>query len=487
MKRLIEKIISLRLKRFYKMELTKLSIKEAHEKLVKKEITVCELVDAYLKNINEKNDSINAYLTIFDDLDEQISVAQEKIDSGNSDLLTGIPIAVKDVIQLKGKRATGGSKILENYVSPYDATVISKLRAFSPVFLGKTNTDEFAQGGSTEFSAYGVTKNPHDEERVAGGSSGGSAAAVSAEMALVALGSDTGGSIREPAGFCGIVGLKPTYGAVSRHGLMAMASSFDCIGPMTKNTEDAEIVFNAIKGKDEFDSTTIEGENSSDVKTIGVPVNFLKEGIDPDVLDNFNNQIEKLKTLGYEIKEIDIPTLEYALSVYYVLVPAEVSSNMARFDGVKYGSKIDGDNLLETYLNTRGELLGTEVKRRIMLGTYILSAGYSDQFYNKAWQVRTKIKEDVNKVFEDVDLIALPVAPTPAFKIGENEDDLLKNYLIDIFTVVANVTGMPGIALKGGFVEREGKSVPTGFQLFAPHLFENRLFEVGKKFETIES
>jgi len=468
------------------MELTKLSIKELHEKLMKKEITVRELTDVYIKNAKEKNDSINAFITIFDDIDEQVKEAQEKIDSGEAHLLTGIPIAIKDVIQMKDRRTTGGSKILEKYVSPYDATVIQKLRALSPVFIGKTNTDEFAQGGSTEYSAYGVTKNPHDLERVAGGSSGGSAAAVASEMAVVALGSDTGGSIRLPASFCGVTGLKPTYGSVSRHGLLAMASSFDVIGSFSKNTEDSEILFNAIKGKDELDSTTVEGENDKETKIIGVPRSFLKEGVDPDVLEKFEESLKKLESEGYTIKDIEIPSMKYSLAVYYVLVPAEVSSNMSRYDGIKYGESVEGEDLIDGYFKTRGKFLGSEVKRRIMLGTYVLSAGYADQFYRKAWHVRSLIKNDIKKVFEDVDVIALPVSPKPAFKIGEKSDDPLAMYLIDIFTVAANVAGIPAMSIQNGTVNRDGKDLPNGFQIMAPHLHEDRLFELGKKFETIK-
>ncbi|MFT5179677.1 MAG: aspartyl-tRNA(Asn)/glutamyl-tRNA(Gln) amidotransferase subunit A [Candidatus Paceibacteria bacterium] len=466
------------------MDLTTLSIKEAHEKLVNKEITVSDLVNAYTKNITEKNDELNVYLTVFDDLDDQIKTAQDKIDSGNSHLLTGIPLGIKDVIQIEGKRATGGSKILESYISTFSATVIQKLNEVSPVFLGKTNTDEFAQGGSTENSAYGVTKNPHDINRVAGGSSGGSAAAVGSKMALSALGSDTGGSIRLPASFCGVVGLKPTYGSVSRHGLMAMTSSLDVIGPMTKTVEDAKIIFETIKGKDEMDSTTVEGEVSKETKVIGIPRKLISEGVDPDVLSNFEASIEKLKSEGYEVKDVDIPDMEYSLAVYYVLVPAEISSNMSRYDGVRFGEKEDGKDLIDDYFKTRGKFLGEEVRRRIMMGTYVLSSGYTDQYYNKAWQVRNLITENIKKAFEDVDVIALPTSPVPAFKIGEKSDPL-SMYLVDIFTVTANIAGIPAISIPDGTVDRDGNNLPTGFQLYAPHFGENRLFDIGEKFERI--
>lgn len=467
------------------MDLSNLTIKQAHEDLKSGKYTVKELVDAYKKNIDEKNKDINSYLTVFDDLDEQAERAQKMFDEGKADLLTGIPFSIKDIICVKGKRATGGSKVLENYIATYSATVVEKLVNKGAVILGKGNTDEFAQGTTTENSAYGVTKNPHDLTRVAGGSSGGPTAAVAADMALAGIGTDTGGSIRLPASYCGVVGLKLTYGAASRHGLMAMASSFDTPGPLTKTVEDAEIIFDTIKGIDPLDSTTIEGEHSGDVKTIGVPVDFLKEGIDEDVIDNFNQSIEKLKKEGYKIKEISIPNIEQALAVYYVLVPAEVSSNMARYDGVRYGSKVEGEDLIADYFKTRGHLLGSEVKRRIMVGTYALSAGYADQYYNKAWQVRNVIKENFKKVFEEVDVIAMPVGVSPAVKIGEFTSDPLALYLLDIFTVIANVVGSPAISIPSGTVNREGKELPVGLQLLAPHLHEKRLFELGKKFETI--
>ena len=464
------------------MNLKDLTIKKAHEMLTKGEIKVIDIVDAYLKNIEENNKNLNIYLEIFDDIKEQTEEAQKKIDAGEGTILTGIPIAVKDNILIKGRRVSGASKILENYVAPYSATIIEKLSEHKPVYLGRTNMDEFAMGGSTENSAYGVTKNPHDDTRIPGGSSGGSAAAVAADMALVTLGSDTGGSIRQPASFCGVVGLKPTYGTVSRYGLMPMASSFNIIGPMSKNVEDTEIIFDEIRGVDPLDSITVDITDDSDVKTVGVPRSFLKEGVDEDVLKNFEDSLEKLESKGYTIKDIDLPHIDKSLATYYVLVPAEVSSDMARFDGIKFGSKVEGKDLSEDYLKTRGTLFGPEVKRRVMLGTYILSAGYSDQYYNKAQKVRNVIRKDFEKAFEGVDIIALPTAPMPAFKIGERSDPL-QMYLSDIFTVTANLTGGPAISIPSGTVEREGKDLPVGFQLLAPHLHEKRLFEVGKKFE----
>lgn len=468
------------------IDLKNLTIKKAHESLKKGDFTVRELVSAYKKNIDEKNPDLNVYLEVFSDLDEQADSAQKKFSDGTADLLTGIPIAIKDNILIKGRVASGASKILENYKATYSATVIEKLQKSGAVFLGRTNMDEFAMGASTENSAYGVTKNPHDTSRVPGGSSGGSTVAVAADMTLVSLGSDTGGSIRQPASFCGVVGLKPTYGSVSRYGLMPMASSFNIIGPMAKNMEDIIIVFDAIRGVDPMDSITIEGENDSEVKTIGIPRDFLKTGIEEDILESFNNSVKKLEEAGYKIKDISIPQIEYALAVYYVLVPAEVSSDTARFDGVKFGPRISGDDLMDDYFKTRGQLFGQEVKRRIMLGTYVLSAGYADEYYNKAWQVRNVIKENFKKVFEEVDIIAMPVSPFPAFKIGEKANDPLQMYLADIFTVAANVTGIPAISIPSGTVDRDGKGLPVGLQLLAPHLHEKKLFEVGKKFETME-
>lgn len=467
------------------MELNKLSIREAHEQLISKKISAVQLAQAHLDAIATQDKTLNAYITVFEDVLAQAERAQQKIDAGEATLLTGIPLSIKDLLCMEGRRSTGGSKILEHYIPPYTATAITKLDVHTPVYLGKTNTDEFGQGASTENSAYGVTRNPHDTTRVAGGSSGGAAASVAAHMAVAGLASDTGGSIREPASFCGVVGLKPTYGAVSRYGLMPMASSFDTVGPITRCVDDAEIIFNAIKGKDVMDATSVEGAGEKTAKVIGVPRRFLAEGIDPDVLASFEDSLKKLEQAGYEIRDVEIPNIEYALAVYYILIPAEVSANMARFDGVKYGEQIAGVDLGDTYFKTRGALLGAEVKRRIMLGTYVLSAGYADQYYRKAWHVRNLIRASFVDVFKTVDCIAMPVAPVPAFTIGERMSDPLQMYLIDIFTVVANVVGIPAMSVPGAPVMRDGVSLPIGLQLLAPHLCEDRLFEVGKKFEKI--
>jgi len=472
------------------MDLSNLTIKKTRELLDSKKVSVKELVDYYLGRIEETSD-LNIFIETYSDLNDQIEKAQQKINDGEASDLTGIPIAIKDNILIKGKKTSAASKVLEDYVGTYDATVISKLKEHSPILLGRVNMDEFAMGGSTENSSYGVTKNPIDPERVPGGSSGGSAAGIAADLCVFALGSDTGGSIRQPASFCGVTGLKPTYGSVSRHGLMAMGSSLDVIGPITKNTEDAEIVFNIIKGQDPKDSTTINDKSSDEnkeVKKIGVPRDFLKEGVDKDILENFEKSLDKLKEQGYEIVDLEMPDLAYSLAVYYVIMPAEVSSNMARYDGVKYGKKVEGEDLIGDYFKTRGQLLGSEVRRRIILGTYVLSAGYSDEYYNKAWQVRNLIKQEFDKAFEKVDIVALPTSPTPAFKIGEKEDPV-SMYLADIFTVSANLAGVPAISIPGGTVSSENNSgekvdLPTGLQLIAPHSKEDKLFQVGKKNET---
>ncbi len=469
------------------MSIKDYSIETLNAKLISKELSVQEVVDAYLSQIKEQNPELNVFLKLHEEfIMGQVSAAQSRIEDGTATVLTGIPIAIKDNILIKGEETTAASKILEGYKATYDATVIEKLRSEGAILIPRANMDEFAMGASTEFSAYGVTKNPIDTTRVAGGSSGGSAAAVAAGMSAAALGSDTGGSIRQPASFCGVVGLKPTYGSVSRSGLMAMASSFDVIGPVTKNVRDAKIMFDAIRGTDPLDQTTVAGTVSSDVKRIGVPYHFLTSGIDEDTLAVFNANIERLKSLGYEIVDISLPSFEYALSVYYILVPAEVSSNMSRYDGVKFGAKVEGKDLTDDYFQTRGRLLGTEVKRRIMLGTYVLSAGYADEYYRKAWAARTLIKNEVKKVFEEVDVIAMPVAPSPAFKIGEMASDPLKMYLADVFTVSANVAGVPSISVPAGTVSRDGTDLPIGLQLLAPWHGEERLFKVGQDFETIE-
>ncbi len=469
-----------------------MTIAEARKKLDSGEITAVELAKGYLARIEKENPKLNAYLEVYDDVLEQAKAADKLIAAKKQGPMTGIPISVKDNILIKGKVASSASKMLEKYVASYDATVITKLKKQGAVFLGRTNMDEFAMGGSTENSAYGPTKNPHDVGRVPGGSSGGAAASVAADLAVAALGSDTGGSIRQPASFCGVVGLKPTYGAVSRSGVMAMASSLDQIGPIAKTVEDAETLFNAIAGRDPLDSTSIDRPASpkSDEKTdakkfvIGVPRDFIKEGVDADVLANFNASLEALKGAGAEIRDVSLPNLKYSLAVYYVLMPAEVSSNLARFDGVRYGLHKDAATGIEEYFATRREGFGAESRRRIMLGTYVLSTGYYDAYYSKANAVRELLIKDFEKVFASgVDFILTPTSPVPAFKIGEKSADPLSMYLADIFTVSANIVTLPAISVPSGTTERDGKKLPLGIQFTAPYAREDTLFAIGTLFE----
>jgi len=470
------------------IDLKTLTIIEARKKLDAREFSAVDLASAYLAEIKKKNVELNAYLEVYDDVLEQAKNADERIAKGESFPLLGIPLAIKDVILIKGRKVSAASKILENYVATYDATVIVKLKKQGAVFLGRTNTDEFAMGGSTENSAFGVTKNPHDTSRVAGGSSGGSVVAVAENLALGALGSDTGGSVREPASFCGIVGMKPTYGRVSRYGLIAMGSSLDCIGPIAKTVEDANIIYDAIYGHDVFDSTSITDTiypSLSFKKIIGVPWDLVNgKGVDEKVKENFKQSIKKLEEQGFKIKDISLKNIDLALAVYYIIMPAESSTNLSRFDGVRYGLHKDGKNLLDDYKLTKGFGFGKEVRRRILLGTYVLSAGYYDAYYGKALIARDALKKEFQKAFIDVDLIATPTAPFVAWKIGEKNDPL-SVYLADIFTVTANIVGVPAMSIPSGMIEVEGKKLPLGIQFMAPHGGEDLLFEVGKKFETI--
>jgi aspartyl-tRNA(Asn)/glutamyl-tRNA(Gln) amidotransferase subunit A len=471
------------------MDIKNLTIVQAHKLLTSKKVSVLELLEATLKEAENTRD-LNSYLELFSDVRTQAEVAQKMIDGGTATMLTGIPLAMKDNILIKGKVASASSKMLEHYVATYDAFVTKKLRDAGAIFVGRTNMDEFAMGGSTENSAFGPTKNPYDPSRVPGGSSGGSAAVLAAGSALGSLGSDTGGSIRQPAAFCGVVGLKPTYGTVSRSGLIAMASSLDQIGPFAKTVEDSKIIFDVIRGNDPMDSTSFPDSFTNNEikkpKVIGVPFDFVRsEGVDPRVLKNFEDSLEQLKTLGYEIRDISIPSLAHGLSVYYILMPAEVSSNLARLDGVRYGYHADGNNLLEDYMRSRGEGFGPEVRRRILLGTYVLSSGYYDAYYGRACAVREVLKQDYKKAFEGVDIIATPTTPTPAFKIGEKSSDPLAMYLADIFTVPINIAGVPAISVPCGFIEEEGKKLPLGIQFIAPDFGEESLFSVGKDFEAV--
>ncbi len=464
------------------------TLKQLHEELKSGNLTVEALVESCRKTINEKDGEIHALLGLYSDelINEEISHAKEMFAKGTATTLTGIPVVLKDNILVKGERATGGSKILENYIATYNATVVEKLREAGAILFGRANMDEFAMGGSTENSAYGVTKNPTDTSRVAGGSSGGSAAVVAYGGVPVALGSDTGGSIREPASFCGIVGLKTTYGRVSRYGVMALGSSLDQIGPFGKSVSDAEEVYKVIAGYDKNDSTSLgQTTNNTEAmrKIIGVPRAFIeRDGVDKEVLKNFNESIEKLKNSGYEIRDINIENLEKSLAVYYIIVPAEVSSNLARYDGIRYGLSHPGETSIQSYFESRTAGFGPEVRRRILIGTYVLSSGYYDSYYNKALLLQGMLKKEFARVFKDVDIIATPTSPIPAFKIGEKSQDPLAMYLADIFTVPVNIVGVPAISIPSG--KTEG-GLPLGIHFIAPHMREDMLFTIGYDFEKL--
>lgn len=450
--------------------------------------TPTDLMKDVFAVIDAKDKDIKAYLETYKAeaiLEAEKATAEFAKVGDKAPSLLGIPVAIKNNILVAGKKATASSKILENYVASYDATIIKKLKAAGAILVGSTNLDEFAMGNSTENSAFGPTKNPHDLSRVPGGSSGGSAAAVAMGSVPVAIGTDTGGSVRQPASFCGLVGFKPTYGAVSRYGLIAMGSSFDQAGPVTNTVADAETIHNIMSGLDNMDATTLAPDTYAEVPlkdkyTFGVPRSFLSSGIDPDVLEAFEKQIEALKSAGHTIIDIDLPLFEKGLGAYYISIPAEVSSNLARFDGIRYGLSAEGKDLLDVYENSRAAGFGAEVKRRILLGTYVLSSGYYDAFYGKAELVRQKMRVELNEVFGSVDAIMLPTAPTPAFKIGEISDPVA-SYAQDIFTVPVNLTGVPAISIPMGTVEREGVDLPVGVQYIGPHGGDNRLFDIGKR------
>ena len=469
------------------IDLKSLTIKKAHDSLVKKEFSAVELLNAYRENIEKRNAKLNAYLEVFDDALGQAKKIDEKIARGETiSELAGIPIAVKDNILYKDHHASAASKILSGYMAVYDSTVTQKLKKEHAIFVGRTNMDEFGHGVG-ENSAFGQTLNPLDESRNPGGSSSGSAAAVVSDMALVGIGTDTGGSLRLPAHCTGLVGLKPTYGAVSRYGIIAMGSSFDQVGPIGKTVGDAEIIFNAIKGLDAKDSTTREYEKVS-MKTgkqkmrIGIPRAFVDKGVDADVVERFAEAEQKLKALGHEIVDIDLPNIGNALAVYYILIPAEISTNLARFDGMRFGLHKDGTNGIDEYLKSRGAGFGPEARRRIMVGTYVLSHGYYDAYYNKATAVREVIKQEFKKVFKDVDAFITPTGVSPALKIGANAGDPLAEYLLDIFTCTANVAQVCAISIPMGTVKREDKDLPVGLQITAPHFAEDTLFTLGKQF-----
>lgn len=470
--------------------LPSLTIHAAHEKLARKEITSVGLTQAIYDRIDQVDARLHAYLHL-----ARVSALAQAEDAdarrakGEDTSLLGIPLAIKDVICVKDMPATAGSKILQGFVPPYSATVVDRLRALGAVILGKTNTDEFAMGSSTENSAYGVTHNPWNLDRVPGGSSGGSAAAVAADLCLGAFGSDTGGSVRQPASLCGVVGIKPSYGRVSRYGLIAFASSLDQIGPFAKDVMDAALLLGVIAGHDPLDSTSMPNPvpdysahfrlDLTGVK-VGVPKEYFIDGLQAEVEKSVRTAIDVLRSLGAEMREVSLPHTDYGLPVYYLLAPAEASANLARFDGVRYGLRIDRGEVWETYKATRGQGFGPEVKRRIMLGTYALSTGYYDAYYLKAQKIRTLIKADFDQAFKQVDVIACPTTPTTAFKIGEKVDDPLQMYLSDAFTLNQNLAGICGISLPCGF---DQQGLPIGLQINGPAFGEEKMLQVAYAYE----
>ena len=474
------------------MKLHELTIQKAHKLLKQKEISSQELTRAVLDRIDAVEENVGAYITVAAETAMvQAEIADKAISEGNILPLTGIPIAVKDIICTKGLRTTCGSRILENFVPPYDATVVKKLKKQGAVLVGKSNMDEFAMGSSTEHSGFKPTHNPWDLMRIPGGSSGGSAAAIAADMCIGSLGSDTGGSIRQPASHCGVVGMKPTYGRVSRFGLVAFASSLDQVGPVTKDVGDCAVLLNVICGYDPADSTSVP-EDVPDYTSfladglkgivVGIPLEYsTAKGLDPDVSNAVKSAVDKIEDLGAECVEVSLPHTEYVVAAYYVIAPSEASSNLARYDGVKYGYRDkDKKDLMDMYKSTRSRGFGPEVQRRIILGTYSLSAGYYDAYYGKASQIRTLIMNDFKKAFETCDVILAPVAPTPAFLIGEMVDDPLTMYLSDIFTLSANLAGIPSMSVPCGF---SSEGLPIGLQIMGKHFSEGALIKTAYNFE----
>ncbi|MFT5110111.1 MAG: aspartyl-tRNA(Asn)/glutamyl-tRNA(Gln) amidotransferase subunit A [Verrucomicrobiales bacterium] len=466
-----------------------LTLKEAQTKLRAGELSPRELVQGVIDAAAARDGEIGGYLSI------DSAAALAAADSADVNLpLGGIPIAIKDAIVVEGEPCSSASKILAGkYVSPYDATVIRKLREAGAIPLGRANMDEFAMGSSTENSGIQKTHNPWDTSRIPGGSSGGSAAVVAADEAIVALGSDTGGSIRQPAALCGCVGLKPTYGRVSRYGLIAFASSLDQIGPIAKSSEDAAKILNVIAGADIQDSTALDADVpdftanlNEGIKgmRIGLPKEYFIDGIDPDVRERIDAAIKELESQGAEIQEISLPHTEYAIATYYIIATAEASANLARFDGVRYGHRTENaDNLIDQYRKSREEGFGDEVKRRIILGTYVLSSGYHDQYYNRAQKVRTLIRKDFTDAFENVDAIVCPTTPSPAFKLGEMADDPLQMYLADIFTIAANLAGLCGLSTPCGTVTRDGRELPVGLQILGKPMDEAGILRLSHNYE----
>ena len=474
------------------MEITELTVHELQEKLEKKELSVTEITKAYINKINENEKDVNAFITLLtSEAEEEAKNMEQKIESGQAPSnLAGIPIGIKDNICTKGVKTTCASKMLENFVSPYNATVVEKLKEAGLINLGKLNMDEFAMGASTEYSALAKTRNPWNLETVPGGSSGGSAAAVAANMVPWALGSDTGGSIRQPAAFCGVVGLKPTYGLVSRYGLVAFASSLDQIGPITKDVKDSAILLNLLVGHDSKDSTSVDMPKVDYVKSlkndvkglkIGVPKEFFGEGINSEVKASLEKAISKYKELGAEVEEFSLDIAKYSLAAYYIIACAEASSNLGRFDGIRYGYRTKNyTNLEELFVNSRSEGFGEEVKRRIILGTYVLSSGYYDAYYKKAQKVRTLVKNEFNKAFEKYDVLLTPTSPTVAFKAGTRSNNPLEMYLADICTVSVNVAGLPGISVPCGL---DSNGMPIGMQLIGNKFDEATILNAAYAYE----
>ena len=474
------------------MNITDLTVHELKEKLDKKEITITEITKAYVDRINEKEPAVKAFVTTLTDTAmEEAKQIEEKVNSGEIKTeFAGIPIGIKDNMCTKGVKTTCSSKMLENFVSPYNATVVEKLNEESMIDLGKLNMDEFAMGASTEYSAFKKTCNPWNLNKVPGGSSGGSAAAVAAGLVPWALGSDTGGSIRQPASFCGVVGLKPTYGLVSRYGLVAFASSLDQIGPITKDVRDSAMLLNLIAGHDEKDTTSINVEKKdytkalkNDVKglKIGVPKEYFGEGINPEVKKALEAAIEEYKSMGAIVEECSVPIAEYALATYYIIACAEASSNLGRFDGIRYGYRTPNfENLKDIFVNSRTEGFGEEVKRRIILGTYVLSSGYYDAYYKKAQQVRTLVKKEFDKAFEKYDVLITPTSPTVAFDIGQRSNNPLEMYLADICTVSLNIAGLPGISIPCGV---DSTGMPIGMQIIGKHFDEETILNAAYTYE----
>lgn len=475
-------------------DLLKLGLKEATEKIKNKEVSSVELTKEYLERIAERNDTVNAYVTVSEE--KAITMAEEsdkRVKEGNPRLIEGVPLGIKDLFCTEGVRTTACSKILENFVPPYESTVTSNLWKAGGVMLGKTNMDEFAMGASNETSYFGSVRNPWDTNRTAGGSSGGSAAAVADHLCIAATASDTGGSIRQPASFTGIVGIKPTYGRCSRYGMIAFASSLDQAGAMARNVEDAALMLRAMSGHDPLDSTSAdkpieaydEGLGDFEPKglRIGLPdeyfIDAMPEGVKKVVMD----AAKKFEAEGAEIVRISMPHTKYAVPTYYIIAPAEAASNLARYDGMRYGLRVEGENLQDTYIKSRSAGFGDEVKRRIMIGNYTLSSGYYDAYYSKAQKVRTLIAKDFENAFKDVDVILCPTAPTPAFNIGEKVDDPVSMYLCDVFLNPTSLAGLPGISVPGGVTEYEGKTLPVGVQLIGKHFAEKDLLKAAYALE----